>query len=330
MHRIASSGNGFMLMTFVALALAAPLSTAHAQANRTFVSGHGTDTGTCTLTAPCRSFAYALSQTIKGGEITTLDPAGYGSVTIDRAVSIVNDGVGEAGITAPAGTSGITITAGITDVVNLIGLTVVGGGAGSGTAGSGIALTQGGGLNVQNCVIRNFSGNGIAFLPNANFPFNGYLNVSDTVVSNNGQAAVGGSGIDVAPTGSGRFTITLTRVQAVGNAQNGISLVAPAASAGVSATVADSGISGNPHYGLEVQSAGNPATAIVTGSEIVASNVGAVSSGSAASLYLTANTIVGNATAYEAMSSGTVASYGDNYIIANTDNGGTLTPATER
>ena len=62
----------------------------------------GTDSGACTRAAPCKTFAFALTQTAAGGEIDVLDPAGYGPVTILMAISIINDGVGTAGMLAPA------------------------------------------------------------------------------------------------------------------------------------------------------------------------------------------------------------------------------------
>src|SRR5471032_3621638 len=108
----------------VGLALASMLSTAPSQAQngRSFVSGHGSDAAACTLAAPCRTLAHALSLTNAGGEIDVLDPAGYGSLTIDRAISIVNDGVGTAGVIVPSGGVGITINAGSNDDVSLRGL----------------------------------------------------------------------------------------------------------------------------------------------------------------------------------------------------------------
>jgi hypothetical protein len=66
------------------LALAAGLNPAQAQSNRIFVSGHGDDSNPCTVISPCRSFGYAITQTNAGGEITTLDVAGYGRVTITK------------------------------------------------------------------------------------------------------------------------------------------------------------------------------------------------------------------------------------------------------
>src|SRR5262249_30059071 len=153
---------------------------ARAQANRTFVSGHGADGNPCSLAAPCRSFAQALTQTNAGGEITILDPAGYGPVTITKAVSIVNDGVGEAGITVGSATDGIDVNIGAGDVVNLRGLTLVGGGVGA----NGILFSKLGALNIQKCVIRGFF-NGIEVVPAGT----GAINVSDTIVAD--IAAVG-------------------------------------------------------------------------------------------------------------------------------------------
>src|SRR5262249_39818410 len=100
---------------------------AYALANRTFVSGFGSDSNPCSLAEPCRSFQHAHDQTNAGGDITVLDPAGYGPVVITKAISIINDGVGEAGITiTTTGTPAITIDAGPEDAVNLRGLTLVG------------------------------------------------------------------------------------------------------------------------------------------------------------------------------------------------------------
>jgi hypothetical protein len=111
------------LPTIAAALLACGFSAAPAQAapNRTWVSGHGTDSGACTLAAPRRTFAFALTQTAARGEIDVLDPAGYGTVTITKAISIINDGVGTAGILASSG-NGITINAGGDDSVHLRGL----------------------------------------------------------------------------------------------------------------------------------------------------------------------------------------------------------------
>src|SRR5499427_9857088 len=103
------------LLSITAVIATIASTNAYALANRTFVSGSGNDANPCSLAAPCRSFAGALAQTNPGGEIAVLDTAGYGAVTIAKAISIVNqDGV-EAGVTATGGADAITINAGATD-----------------------------------------------------------------------------------------------------------------------------------------------------------------------------------------------------------------------
>jgi hypothetical protein len=63
---------------------------AHAASQHTFVLGTGADTNPCSPASRCRTFAGALVNTLPGGEIDVLDTAGYGAVTINQAVSIVN------------------------------------------------------------------------------------------------------------------------------------------------------------------------------------------------------------------------------------------------
>jgi len=81
---------------------------AKAQATRTWVSGTGRDSNPCSRTQPYLPFATALAATLAGGEINVLDPGGYGSVTINKSISIYNDGAGEAGIVV-SGTNAIVI-----------------------------------------------------------------------------------------------------------------------------------------------------------------------------------------------------------------------------
>src|SRR5438067_1596700 len=143
MLRGTAASRGTQMRQFGIIAAAAALAAlgavpAAAQSNRTFVSGNGDDSNPCTNNFPCRSFAYAITQTNAGGEITTMDAAGYGRVTITKAISITNDGAGEAGISVGSAVAGITITAGSTDVVNLRGLTLTGNGVGT----DGISFTS--------------------------------------------------------------------------------------------------------------------------------------------------------------------------------------------
>src|SRR5450432_4611391 len=78
---------------------------AHAQASRTWISGVGDDANPCSRTAPCKTFAGAISKTAAGGEIDCLDPGGFGVVTITKAMTISCE-AGTAGVVV-AGTNGL-------------------------------------------------------------------------------------------------------------------------------------------------------------------------------------------------------------------------------
>src|SRR6185295_3554546 len=88
-------------------------SVAQAQATRTWVSGVGDDANPCSRTAPCKTFAGAISKTAPGGEISVLDPGGFGAVTITKAITINGDGT-LAGILNSL-TTGIIVNAGVND-----------------------------------------------------------------------------------------------------------------------------------------------------------------------------------------------------------------------
>src|SRR2546421_9289840 len=86
---------------------------AHAQATRTWVSGVGDDVNPCSRTAPCKTFAGAISKTAAGGEINALDPGPFGAVTIIKSITIRSDHI-EAGVLV-AGTNAVIINAGAAD-----------------------------------------------------------------------------------------------------------------------------------------------------------------------------------------------------------------------
>src|SRR5438309_10911846 len=104
-------------------------SAAHAQAPRTWVSGVGDDANPCSRTAPCKTFAGAISKTAAGGEIDTLDPGGFGAVTITKSLTIDGVGGGESSVLV-SGTNGIVISAVATDIVTLRNIQVTGIGSG--------------------------------------------------------------------------------------------------------------------------------------------------------------------------------------------------------
>src|SRR5690242_7693366 len=109
---------------FLLALIATSASLAHAQATRTWVSGVGDDVNPCSRTAPCRTFAGAISKTAAGGEINCLDPAGYGTVTITKAITIYCEGV--VGSILASGTNGVNVNAAATDHIVLRGLDIEG------------------------------------------------------------------------------------------------------------------------------------------------------------------------------------------------------------
>src|SRR5260370_18818890 len=82
-------------------------SLAKAQATRTWVSGVGDDANPCSRTAPCKTWAGAISKTADCGEIDALDPGGFGTVTITKSITL--DGTGTMASILASGTTGITV-----------------------------------------------------------------------------------------------------------------------------------------------------------------------------------------------------------------------------
>jgi len=146
----------------VATFLMAFASMAQAQATRTWVSGVGDDVNPCSRTAPCKTFAGAISKTAANGEIDALDPGGFGAVTITKSITI--DGTWGAGFGSilASGTSGVIVNDSLTGTPNTIIVTLrklsINGAAT--TAGSGIRFISGKTLNVEDCQIFGFTGSG--------------------------------------------------------------------------------------------------------------------------------------------------------------------------
>src|SRR6185436_5932221 len=98
-------------------------SLAQAQASRTWVSGVGDDANPCSRTAPCKTWAGAISKTAACGEIDALDPGGFGAVTITKSITL--DGTGTFASILSSLVSGIIINVGATtDVVTIRGLSI--------------------------------------------------------------------------------------------------------------------------------------------------------------------------------------------------------------
>jgi hypothetical protein len=131
-------------------------SLAQAQATRTWVSGVGDDANPCSRTAPCKTFAGSISKTAAGGEISVLDPGGFGAVTITKSMTI--DGAGTNASILASGTNGVIVNdTSSAAIVTLRNLTI----NGAGTGLNGVRFLQGKQLTLQNIEIFGFTGNGI-------------------------------------------------------------------------------------------------------------------------------------------------------------------------
>jgi hypothetical protein len=219
---------------------------AKAQSARTFVSARGADTGACTLDSPCRTFAFAIGQTAAFGEIDVLDPADYGIMSIDRPISIFNDGPGVAGIQAGGGQTAIAINPGAS--VNLRGLTIFG----LGGAQNGIIFGGNGLLTVTNCTIRFFQSCGICIEGVAAGGGTKFL-ISNTVVSTTTDGF--GLAVDGSATNGGPTSImgNIDRFWAINNT-HGISITSDPASI-VNVIISNSIASANRGDGIVVRDA---------------------------------------------------------------------------
>ncbi len=154
----------FRSVAFFAVAtLAALAQTAQAQATRTWVSGVGDDVNPCSRTAPCKTFAGAISKTAAGGEIDVLDPGSFGGVTITKSITL--DGSGTLAGILHTNTTGILVNAAATDVIHLKNLSL--NGAGSTSPAYGVRVSQAGTVMLENVQIIGSFANGVDIVPSA-------------------------------------------------------------------------------------------------------------------------------------------------------------------
>lgn len=288
-------------------------SSAHAQATRTWVSGVGDDANPCSRTAPCKTFAGAISKTAAFGEINVLDPAGFGGVTITKSISIVNEGMGEAGVLV-SGTNAIVINAGVNDVVRLRGLFI----QGLGTGLNGINFLAGRALHVENCVIMGFgstaagNGNGINFQPST---LSAELNVQDTTISENFA-----NGVVIKPAVGGSAKVALDRVHV---RNNGTGFRVDATNAATSATIRNSVAMGNTNAGIHAFSLGATAASIfVDGTASLSNGTGLLAeSGAGAVIRMNDVSVFGNVNGLSLTAPSQILSFGNNHNSGNTTNG---------
>ncbi|HEX3466665.1 MAG TPA: right-handed parallel beta-helix repeat-containing protein [Candidatus Elarobacter sp.] len=149
----------WVFLTALAVGFCALTGAAQAQATRTWVSGVGDDANPCSRTAPCKTFAGAISKTANCGEMDALDPGGFGTVTITKSMTI-DGGGGQAASILAAGVPGISIVNSDTvcRAVIIRNLRITGGNSTSlGTIGINITSSQAGAVSIENVQIDEFS-----------------------------------------------------------------------------------------------------------------------------------------------------------------------------
>jgi hypothetical protein len=287
------------------LALSLAASPASAQASRTWVSGVGDDTNPCSRTAPCKTFAGAISKTAVNGEINCIDPGGFGAVTITKSITIDCHEIFSSILVA--GTNAINIafdSFAATDVRRTVNIRNINfQGFDSGIIGIRIfGVGTGSFVNIEDCLINGFFGSTATGI--ADQRTNGKLTVLNTTVRN-----MGVNGISVSPASAGLLEASLSNVK-ITNVGIGVAIAN-----GVAAHVSNSLLSYNATAGVSVTGGGLN----IDGTTIAFNAIGIKQTGGGVNL--SNNDLSFNGVGV----SGTVASYTNNRF-SNNGTGGTITP----
>jgi parallel beta-helix repeat protein len=278
-----------------------------AQATRTWVSGVGDDANPCSRTAPCKTFAGAISKTAAGGEINAIDPGGYGAVTITKSITI--DGAGTVASVLASATNGIIVNAGANDVVILRNLSINGAGTTPGL--NGIRFLAGAALHVENVAVFGFGQEGIEFAPSGN----AQLFVKSSSFRKN--FPVGSGGILIKPAVGFSVLAELDDVQFERN------LYGLRAEAGSNVTVRNCVASGNVNNGFLMFGAGNLSISgcTISGNGTNATTGGIKSEGAGAVVRVGGSQINDNSVGLLPAGGGTIVSFGNNLLAGNLTDG---------
>ena len=318
MSRIRLTLNIFGLVMFILTTT----SLAQAQATRTWVSGVGDDANPCSRTAPCKTYAGAISKTARDGEISTLDPGGFGAVTITKSITINGTpGQGYGSILASS-TNGIVIN--ITDAadsrktVRLNWLDI--NGATSASPGlTGIRILAAASVHVENCVIDSFRstsvgfGNGI----HVNVTATTELHVRNTTIRNCLNAGIRmqtTAGQVIASISNSKISRNATGIHAVN---------------GVVGMIVDCELAANTSVGIDAEEGALGTQLNIEGCYIAFSSNGIQAGAGASEVRLSNNFIVQNSTGIS-LAGGTAFTSGNNRVVGNTTavGGGALQPVT--
>jgi hypothetical protein len=285
----------------------------YGQASRTWVSGVGDDANPCSRTAPCKTFAGAISKTAPGGEIDALDPGGFGALTITKAITL-DGGGGQVASVLVSGTNGIVVQAGANDVVILRNLRI-NGIAGTGAGGlNGVRFLSGKDLNIENCYIFGFTQNGLDIALNQATAAT--VHVYHSVFKNNTGVGIRATNA-VAPSVKVAIDFTEVAIDNIG--------IESAANSNVE--VNDSMISGGVTSGIQADG-GAASILAIDRSEVIMNAAGATASAGAAVVTADTKYAYNTGTALN-QSAGTIFSYGTNRVH-NNGAVGASTPVTQQ
>ena len=326
-HLVASLKVAFGL-ALVALAFSAGPAPVQAQATRTWVASFGNDADTCSRTAPCATFAGAISKTAAGGIISCVVADGYGALTITKSIMIDCEGAGASVLAS--GTSGFLINAANSDIVTIRGVSILGQGVAPGLYGIRYLSAQA--VHVEECQIITFNtspAHGI-FVPGSTTPgvFQ-QLFVKNTMIRSNGVGvpASGGITLGIPPPGAPNAGVVRAVLDNVSLVRNNVGLrISPP----TETTVINSAIVGNIGFGVLTASGGGSAIVNIEHTTISESILGAGvrAEGPGAVARLDDTSIFGNSIGIEAFNSGAILSFGNNSIAGNfTSNGVPTGPA---
>lgn len=291
------------ILAIPVLWMAAPA--AYAQATRTWVSGVGDDANPCSRTAPCKTFAGAISKTAPSGEIEVIDPGGFGSVTITKSITIDGSPV-LAGVLAPV-SAGIVINAGPSDTVVLRNLSI----NGVGTGTKGVQIIQAGKVLIEDCQIFAFTPRGISVEPSTN--------PVQVFISNTRLQGSASNGIVVQPaSGSIRAQVTMNNVEIMESTNFGLSVTAGGSVVARNSMFSDNGLATNA-ANIRVDGTGGIATVDLDNVMVSGSYTGILSVNGGL-VRVNNSAIVGNTTGVS-QSGGTIVSFYNNRLAGNTSNG---------
>jgi len=288
----------------VVLASGFAIAPASAQATRTWVSGVGDDANPCSRTAPCKTFAGAISKTATDGEMNCLDPGGFGGLTITKGMTINCEQT--LGSVLVSGVNGIVISpaAGATIKVTLKGIEI----EGLGTGLNAVSITHDGViLHMHKVQIRKFTQNGINFSPT----LGSELSVSETYITDTGNG-FGNAGISIQPGASAGTNAVIENVKLENNS-NG--LIANGSTSGtLNVTVKNTSATGSTNIGFSTNSPSNNINMMLN--EVVSAGNGTGLQAGGGTVRIGSSVITGNTTGVS-NPSGTLNSYKNNQINGN-------------